>query len=134
MDGKFVLQGVPVGKAQAILLATGFGLTRSAAYEAYQGNRKDIERLLEIHSDVGGDKAGRKWGLEVLNKSGVVLICSFWEAYCEDLAAECLRHLVDNAKGADVLPNRLLRAYCGRRSQLVARHVMRPLARWSMAR
>jgi chromosomal replication initiation ATPase DnaA len=34
----------------------------------------------------------------------------FWEAYCEDLAAEALEHLVNNSKTADSLPNNLQKA------------------------
>jgi len=45
--------------------------------------------------------------LEVLNKSGVVLVCAFWEAFCEDLAFEALEHLVSNAKNYKGLPKRL---------------------------
>lgn len=90
-----------------VLLLKGLGEMHSASRNAYDENCEDIRRLLEIHADIGGDKAGRKWGLEVLNKSGIVLVCSFWEAYCEDLAAECLGHLVTHAADPELLPKRL---------------------------
>lgn len=70
----------------------------------------DIDRLIDLHSSSGGVKKGRRYGLEVLNKSAIVLICAFWEAYCEDLAAEALEHIVKNAKSADVLPTELRKA------------------------
>ena len=38
---------------------------------------------------------GRRYHLEVLNKSAIVLVTSFWEAYCEDIAAEGLAHIVN---------------------------------------
>jgi len=38
-----------------------------------------------------------------LNKSAVVLITSIWEAYCEDLAAEALGHIVKHSKTASSL-------------------------------
>ena len=46
----------------------------SQARQAFDRNVMDVERLLEIHADVGGDVQGRRFGLEVLNKSAVVLI------------------------------------------------------------
>lgn len=75
----------------------------SKARRAFDQNARDIERLLEIHRDLGGDERGRRFRLEVLNKSAIVLITSFWEAYCEDLAAEALEHIVTHAKSAGSL-------------------------------
>ena len=72
----------------------------SKARKAFDENATDIVRLLEIHGDFGGEAPGRRYRLEVLNKSAVVLITSFWEAYCEDLAAEALEHIVTHAKSA----------------------------------
>jgi RiboL-PSP-HEPN len=79
----------------------------SKARKAFDDNAADIERLLELHKLIGGDGKGRREGLEVLNKSAIVLITSFWEAYCEDLAAEALNHLVKHATTAERLPEPL---------------------------
>jgi len=76
----------------------------SKARRAFDQNAHDIERLLEIHADLGGDQCGRRHRLGVLNKSAIVLITAIWEAYCEDLAAEGLEHLVDHVSAADRLP------------------------------
>lgn len=98
------------------------------ARKAFDNNCEDIRRLLDIHANVGGDAKGRRWGLEVLNKSGIILICSFWEAYCEDLAAEGLDHLVTHASNPEQLPM-LLR-------KLVAKELREhdhELAPWSLA-
>jgi hypothetical protein len=75
----------------------------SAARLRFDESCLDIERLLEIHADVGGVNPGRRRRLEVLNKSAVVLLCAFWEAYCEDLAAEAVRYLVQHAADAGQL-------------------------------
>lgn len=75
----------------------------SKARKAFDSNASDIERLLEIHQDLGGDARGRRFRLEVLNKAAIVLITSFWEAYCEDLAAEALEHVVKHAKTSAAL-------------------------------
>lgn len=79
----------------------------SNARKAFDKNCADIERLLEVHKDIGGTDPGRRYGLEVLNKSSIVLITAFWEAYCEDIAAEALQHFVDYAPSADDLPTEL---------------------------
>ena len=81
----------------------------SAAHAAFDSNAEDVERLLEIHADIGGDAQGRRFGLEVLNKSAVVLITAIWEAYCEDVASEALEHLVAHAPSATALPVELRR-------------------------
>ena len=77
------------------------------ARDTFDENAKDVERLLEIHADVGGDAKGRRFGLEVLNKSALVLITAIWEAYCEDVVSEALEHLVNNVPQASHLPKEL---------------------------
>lgn len=79
----------------------------SAARKAFGQNCDDIDRLLEIHGDLGGDAPGRRRRLEVLNKSAIVLITAVWEAYCEDIVAEGLKHLVANAATSGALPKAL---------------------------
>jgi len=66
----------------------------SNARKHFNENARDIERLLKLHEEKGGALPGRRRGLEVLNKSAIILITSFWEAYCEDIAAEGLEHIV----------------------------------------
>jgi RiboL-PSP-HEPN len=76
----------------------------SKARAAFDENCKDIDKLLEVHKDITGSDPGRRYGVEVLNKSAIVLLTSFWEAYCEDIAAEGLQHLVTHAVATDRLP------------------------------
>jgi len=59
---------------------------------------------LEIHTNLGGEARGRRHDLEVLNKSAIVLITACWEAYCEDLAAEALQHIIEHASDSTSLP------------------------------
>lgn len=75
----------------------------SQARKHFDENAGDIERLLELHQEKGGTLPGRRRGLEVLNKAAIILITSFWEAYCEDIAAEGLEHLVKHGN-PDGLP------------------------------
>lgn len=76
----------------------------SNARRSFDENCKDIDKLLQVHKDLTGNKRGRRYEVEVLNKSGIVLITSFWEAYCEDIAAEAVERLVSDAPNATTLP------------------------------
>lgn len=79
---------------------------QTAARDAFDGNVKDIDRLIEIHKELTGDGPGRRYGVEVLNKSALVLITAAWEAYVEDLVGLSLAHLIaDGTPGK--LPKRL---------------------------
>ncbi|WP_427795412.1 HEPN domain-containing protein [Clavibacter nebraskensis] len=79
----------------------------SKSMESFEQHSKDIKRLLEIHKKLVGVGPGRKYDVSVLNKSAIVLITAFWEAFCEDLASEALEHIVNNSPSADALPEKL---------------------------
>lgn len=79
----------------------------SQARKRFDQNADDIMRLLELHQEKGGNLPGRRRGLDVLNKSAIILITSFWEAYCEDIAAEGLEHVVKHGTSADTLPKEI---------------------------
>ena len=79
----------------------------SSAGRTFEKNCADIDRLLEIHQTEGGTERGRRTRLEVLNKSAVVLITAFWEAYCEDVASEALEYIVRHTRDAGKLPKDL---------------------------
>jgi len=79
----------------------------SKARKALDENLKDVKGLLDLHTSQGGIAPGRRFGLEVLNKSAIVLITSYWEAYCEDIAEEGLEHIVAHAPTADALPTEI---------------------------
>jgi hypothetical protein len=75
---------------------------------AFEANAADVRHLLDMHSLVGGSDPGRRGpALQVLNRSGIVLVCAVWEAYCEDLAGEALRHIVEHVPTPSQLPTPL---------------------------
>jgi hypothetical protein len=76
----------------------------SRAEASFARNCADIEELLQVHADVTAEAPGRRRNLEAVHKSAIVLLTAFWEAFCEDLAGEALRHLVDHAPDARALP------------------------------
>lgn len=78
----------------------------TAARRAFDENCRDIKLLFSF--DPVGPKGGKSIErTEVLNKSAVVLITAFWEAYCEDLAAEAIDHLVRHASTPEELSKQL---------------------------
>jgi|GEM_PF-6148799 len=48
----------------------------SKARQAFDDNVKDVERLFEIHENLGSTRRGHKHRLEVLNKPAIVLMPS----------------------------------------------------------
>jgi hypothetical protein len=99
----------PTALSHQIKLSSGKTLDFrfSEAFARFRESLLDIERLRSLHRDIGGPAPGRRYGLEVINKSAIVLITAIWEAFCEDLASEALKLLVENAEKADVLPKYL---------------------------
>jgi len=75
----------------------------SQSRRAFRDNSKDVERLLKIarHNADGPDTD------QAVNKAAIVLITAFWEAYCEDIAAEGLEHVVVHANDFEQLPKKL---------------------------
>jgi hypothetical protein len=100
----------------------------SRARQAFDKNARDVDRLLEIHTTLGGSGVGRRHQLEVLNKSSLVLLTAIWEAYCEDVAAEALEHLIKHSGSPDALPKEI--------KQLVAKELKaesHELAVWQLS-
>ncbi len=65
---------------------------------------KDARRLMEIHKDVGGTGQGRRYGLDVLNKSGVMFVAAAWEAFVEEAAAQAIDHFLKEATSHADIP------------------------------
>lgn len=84
-------------------------LMTSGAATTFSQRTQDVDRLMEIHTDIGGTDVGRRVGVEVLNRSAIVLITAMWEGYVEDLAAEAVEHLVEHVQAPDGLPVALRR-------------------------
>jgi len=71
-------------------------------------NTKEVSRLFDIHTAVAGGGRGRKRGVEVLNKSGVVLLVACWEAYVEDLARGAFDQLLKSSTSPSTFPEKVL--------------------------
>jgi hypothetical protein len=100
----------------------------SKSMQKFKDNSADVAKLIEFHGLIAGKTRGRKHGVQVLNKSAIVLILAFWEAFIEDLAGEAVALLVLNVEGPVNLPTRL-KAYIG--TKVV--QDKSPLRCWSLA-
>ncbi|MEU5261993.1 HEPN domain-containing protein [Amycolatopsis sp. NPDC021455] len=70
----------------------------------------DVVNLIKFHVQETGTKRGRRRPeIQVVTRSAIVLVCAYWEAFCEDLAAEALLHLADYAPDAKGVPHAVQR-------------------------
>lgn len=67
-------------------------------------NLEDVTSLLDIHEQKTGGAPGRRFGVEALNKSGIVLAVACWEAYVEDCATEAFEFVLALASEPSKLP------------------------------
>jgi hypothetical protein len=77
-------------------------------FDSLNANLGDVLKLEAIHTELTGDKRGRRFDVDVLNRSGVVLAVAAWESLVEDVAAGAFDHLLQNAANPSVFPNRVL--------------------------
>jgi len=96
----------------------------SSALAKLRSNLVDVHRLIESHSDLGGEARGRR-SLGHITRAGVLLLCAAWERYIELLLAESVGVLCE----AMPLPTDLPKPVQKHLSTLVkeARHQLRPL-------
>lgn len=71
-------------------------------------NTAEVTDLVLIHEFLTGDKPGRRRRVEVLNKSGIVLLVACWEAFVEDLAGNAFDALLAGATAPTVFPQSVL--------------------------
>ncbi len=77
-------------------------------FENLRVNLVEVTRLVEIHTELTGDARGRRHGVAILNKSGIVLVVACWEAFVEDLATHAFNWLLAHANGPDAFPKKVL--------------------------
>ncbi|MDO8738262.1 MAG: HEPN domain-containing protein [Candidatus Deferrimicrobium sp.] len=63
-----------------------------------------MERLLDIHSEIAGEKPGRKHNVEVLNKSAILMLVACWESYVEEVVSGAYKYLLNIAKTPNDFP------------------------------
>lgn len=94
----------------------------------FMENMEEVHTLVKFHEDITGTHPGRRAGVEVLNKSGVVLLTACWEAFIEDCASTAFDFVLD--KGTD--PAKLPKGVRKRVAQWV-KDDKNELAVWTLA-
>jgi hypothetical protein len=77
----------------------------SKARKTFDESARDIEHLLEAWEAAGSKTSEvNSSTTDVLLRSAVVLLVSYWEAYVEDICSEALEHIVLHSKDASKIP------------------------------
>ncbi|MGH8430221.1 MAG: HEPN domain-containing protein, partial [Solimonas sp.] len=71
-------------------------------------NVDEVDRLRRIHSLITTEGPGRKYNVEVLHKSGIVLLVACWEAFIEDCVAGALEHMIISCSKPSAMPKDVL--------------------------
>lgn len=79
----------------------------SKAKASFDQNKKDVDELWRIHEEVSGAGAGRKHGVDVINRSAIVFITACWESFVEDLATEAFEFMLANSPTAEKIPGKV---------------------------
>jgi len=72
-------------------------------------NTDEVKKLLKAHETITGVKPGRRYDIEVINKSSVVLLTACWEAFVEDAAAGAFDFLISKSKDPHKIPEAIRR-------------------------
>lgn len=79
-------------------------------------NLSEVGRLVQLHHVISGTGPGRRHGVEVLNKSALVLTVACWESFVEDLASAALDYSIENAGDHSAFPRSVLERVGGKYS------------------
>jgi hypothetical protein len=64
---------------------------------------RDLDQLMAAHTAVAGPKRGRKFEVEALNRAAILLLCSHFEGYLEDLITEALAAVNANLSASSLV-------------------------------
>jgi hypothetical protein len=80
------------------------------SYAKLKESVEDVNRLEEIHEELTGNDRGRRFGVDILNRSQIVLTCASWEAFVEDVATEAAATLTKRIKDPSKIPEPVRRS------------------------
>lgn len=71
---------------------------------AFIESTKEVTQLIALHEKMTGSERGRRYGVEILNKSGIVLLTACWEAFVEDCASAAFEFVLRKTPDPANLP------------------------------
>lgn len=83
-------------------------MTTTQPIALFAENMKEVDRLIVIHETLSGTHRGRRFGMEVINKSAIVLITACWESLVEDIGEQGFEWMVRNTNKHSVIPQKVL--------------------------
>ena len=69
-----------------------------------RSNVAEVKRLVSIHVQLTGSGPGARYDVQVLNKSGILLIVATWESFIESLVLTSSKFLASQVKEPDQIP------------------------------
>lgn len=69
-----------------------------------RSNVAEVKRLVSIHTQLTGNGPGRRYDVQVLNKSAILLIVATWESFIESLVLTSASFLVDHLNDISQVP------------------------------
>jgi len=78
----------------------------SGANVTFVKNSYSIHRLFIIHGEITGDRRGRRYNIDVLNKAAIIFITAYWEAYIEDVCKEFSTFILANCTDYKKFPKK----------------------------
>lgn len=76
----------------------------------FKDNLKEVYQLMAMHAKFAGKGVGRKYHVDVLNKSAILFACASFEAFIEDLATRSFDHLILKSRNHTALPKAMLKS------------------------
>lgn len=104
--------------------------------EQLEARLADANRLIDIHVDLTGEGPGRRYEVDALNRSAIILAVAAWEAFVEDLAKRNCASLARRLKNAEDLPGSIkapLLVWLYEKSNFKAPTPSAQAAMWSLA-
>jgi hypothetical protein len=83
-------------------------MTHPAHIQTLIENANEVIKLIGLHVAITGTKQGRRHGVEILNKSALVLLVACWESFVEDVATLGFEFMLEEAKAPDIFPSSVL--------------------------
>lgn len=69
-----------------------------------RSNVAEVKRLISIHAQLTGDGPGRRYDVQVLNKSAILLVVATWESFIESLVLTSASFPVDHLNDISQVP------------------------------
>lgn len=83
-------------------------MTHPAHIQTLIENANEVIRLIGLHVAITGTGKGRRHGVEILNKSALVLLVACWESFVEDVGTLGFEFMLKEAPTPNIFPSSVL--------------------------